>query len=126
MKRHRIRFFLDYGTCFWGAYGEGDFFGALEPEDLLLSPQTQNEVTKFLKAYDQYYGWGCPPSLGWTVEDCKQFNREYRRIFKLILLELDSQFLICNEQFELIEDPELLEEYYRQGHDFVRERMVEA
>lgn len=122
IKPIRVRFFLDYGMCFW-------YHDDCVNQELLeeaLSPETQEQIHNFLREYDQFYGWGCPPNLDWNVGDCRRFNRECRRILDLVYDELNShlkgRFLLCNEQFDLIEEASLLAEFNRRGRDFRDER----
>jgi hypothetical protein len=124
MKKHRLRFFLDYKICFWGAdYEEGFPYGLMENDHLLsLSLETQQQVRAFLDEHDQSYDWGCPPNHDWTAEDCRRFNREYKRILSLVIPELQDRFLLCIEQFDLIEDAHLLAEFERRGREFIEER----
>jgi hypothetical protein len=84
MKRSSCCF--GYGSCFWGANYDEGFSGGLVAEELPLSPEAQSQVNEFLKEYDRCYVWGCPPAEGWTVEDCKRFNRECKRILDLVIL----------------------------------------
>lgn len=114
---------MDYGTCLWDVDCEVVSSISLV-EELPFSQETRHQIRQFLEEYDQNYDWGCPPSAGWTVEQCKRFNREYKRVLNLIIPELKDQFLICIEQFDLIEDSELLAEFYRIGRGFVEDRVI--
>lgn len=122
MKKRRLRFFLDYGMCFWGIDYEDGFYGGMSAKDLSLSLDVQRQVNTFLKEYGQYYSWGCPPSEGWTVDNCRRFNAEYKRILNIVTPELANDFLLCQEQLDLIEDPEVLAEFYRRPRDVIEER----
>jgi hypothetical protein len=124
MSPYRIRFFLDYGPCFWSADDRLPPH-PLYPEDLPLSPETRAQLAHFLKQYDQCYTLGCPPSSEWTTEDCRAFNQEMRQILDRVGHELLGQYIICHEQDELIEDADLLEEFKRRGLDFMKERHAE-
>lgn len=124
MKKRRFRFFLDCGICLWGANPEEGFVGGFSTRILPLSEETKQQVNLFLREYNSSYNYGCPPYDGWTIEDCKRFNREYRRILDLIVPELGSQFIICIEQLDLIEDANVLAERYRRGHEFYKERQA--
>lgn len=123
MQLARIRFFLDYGCCFWGTVPPVGVTGSLRAEDLPISSKAQEEVNHLLNEYNQCYSWGCPPSSGWKVEDCQRFNREYRKVLGIVSNELKGKFLVCNEQLDLIEDEDLLAEFYRRGREFMDERI---
>ncbi len=124
MKRRKICFFLDYGTCLWGANAEERLLGGLSLQELPLSDETRQQVKLFLREYDSSYNYGFPPNNVRTIEYCKRFNREYRRILDLLVPELGSQFIICNDQLDLTEDPDVLDEMNRSGYEYVKERQA--
>lgn len=117
----RIRFYLDYGVCFWSAAPNVPGY-SLFPEDLPLSLQAQQETRLFLQRYDAHYDFGCPPHAGWSVEDCREFNRQYRRILEITSRELGPQYLVCNEQIPLSEEQPFLDELAQRGQEFYTEQ----
>jgi hypothetical protein len=124
MKKRSLRFFLDYGICFWAANYDEGFSGGLMAEDLPLTPETQQQVKLFLREFDASYNYGLPPYMDMTIEDCRRFNRELHRILTLVIPELGSQFTLCLEQMELTEDADVLAELHRRGREFYDEHRV--
>lgn len=117
-----IRFFLDYGTCFWPVGLDYDQ-GQLEDKiSSILSAEAKKELHSFLIYYDQFYSWGLPPSAEWSVEDCAKFNCECKRVLSLIATELGGAFIICNEQLDLTEDSKVLSAFYLQDRLFIESR----
>lgn len=124
MKKRKLCFFLDYGTCLWGANAEEHLLGGLSFQALPLTDETRHQVKLFLREYDSSYNYGCPPNDAHTIEFCKRFNREYRRILDLIVPELGSQFIICIDQLDLTEDANVLAELDLRGSEYYRERQA--
>lgn len=121
----KIRFFLDYGICFWPvdpAYEQDQLAKELL---CLLSDNTKTELEYFLLRYDQSYSWGLPPSTHWTVDDCIEFNSICKSILHQISQQTNSSFTICDEQLLLTEDPEVLDAFSKIKRDFFKIRKEE-
>ena len=122
-KKSRVRFFLDYGLCFWAEPENGQHAGGISNEDLPLSNHALRELENFLKEYDAFYSLGLPPYQGHDVEYCQRFNREMKRITELVFPELADEFMICHEQLELTEDPEILKQF-RPNYSEVKQQQL--
>lgn len=110
-QKYRIRFFFDYGSgiCFWsGNDNTNAKFGyPIELEALPLSPETSKILTDLVEWYDQSLNWEYPPDPGlWRQEECDRFNDTVKQLLETIKKEL-GEFELCNEQPELMEDPDL-------------------
>ncbi|RYG63021.1 hypothetical protein EON80_22020, partial [bacterium] len=81
MAPYKIRFFLDYGCCFWSS---DDRLEIVDDSLLPLTPETHQALREFLREYDACYDVGCPPYRGTTLAYCQEFNRQYRRILDLV------------------------------------------
>ena len=109
MKKLKVHFFLDYGCCFWCEDYEDENGQSIEPE-ALLSTNSKQELTNFLAEYNASYDLGLPPYQEHDVEYCKRFNSELKRVTDLIFPKIVTRFIICHDQFELVEDPAILQE----------------
>lgn len=123
MKKFKLRFFLDYQECFWDACCDNDDCELVNPREI-LSESTRMELENFLVEYNASYDYGLPPYKEHDVEYCKHFNKELKRVTDLVFPELAEQFIICHEQFELIEDDALLKKHQANPSKAMQQRRL--
>jgi hypothetical protein len=125
-QKYKIRFFFDYGsgTCFWSGNDKtrAKFNYPIKPEELPLPVESLKKVRDLLEWYDQSLNWSYPPDPGpWRQGECNRFNHAVKQLLKTVKMELGEEFELCNEQPDLIEDPDL-DQYLKDPKGFSRNK----
>ena len=125
-QKYKIKFFFDYGsgTCFWSGNDKAraKFNYPIKPEKLPISPETIKRLRDLLEWYDQSLNWESPSDpRTWFQEECDKFNSAVKQLFETVKTELGEEFELCNEQPNLIENPEL-DEYLKDSKGFRRKK----
>lgn len=111
--RYQIRFFYDWGCDlpFWcgndAARAKFDV-GAIEPEELGLTPQTSKTVRALAEWHDTSLNWDYPPNPSpWRQEECDRFNAAVESLLETIRAELSEEYQLIDQQRRAREDPDL-------------------
>ena len=99
MNKKNLRFFFDYGCCFWGNDGGIDY------NNLPISKELISELDILMEEYATQINWDCPlSSVPWTEEHETDFKSRANATYEKLKNELSKDFEIENEINKNIDD----------------------
>ncbi|KOG67978.1 hypothetical protein [Streptomyces varsoviensis] len=117
------RFFFDAGSgaVLWVPLEDWEVWGQPVVLDRLpISHELRDELNRLIARYDTSLNWDYPPHPGpWREAECQEFNAAVRQAVGRLRVELGPEWRICDEYFELHEDPDL-DRYLADPAGFVR------
>jgi hypothetical protein len=123
--KYVLRFWFEWRsvTVFWptndAAY-ERFGIGAILPEELPRTPDTQRWVREVAEWHDDSLNWEYPPDPGpWREEECARFNAAVHELYAMVVRELGAPSEVIFAADELHEAPDL-DEYLRDPKGFRR------